>query len=171
MDEQWTRTLERLRAKDEITETLLRYARGADRLDPGLQQSAFWPEAVLDYGPMFHGSAVEFSAFLEAVHRPMATHTHHVSNISIQIDVDTGDTAVSEAYVLVRTRTRDESGLHDMQAHGRYVDRWERRDGEWRIAGRTYVHSLDEVVEVTGEVYGPAGSRDGSSDPSYALER
>ena len=31
---------------------------------------------------------------------------------------------------------------------GRYVDRFERRDGEWKIAHRTVVHEWDKVEHV-----------------------
>ena len=48
---------------------------------------------------------------------------------------------------------------------GRYVDRFERRDGEWRIAHRNLVHEWDKVEHV--ELAFPPGRypEGGRSDP------
>lgn len=45
-----------------------------------------------------------------------------------------GDTAHAESYVIVVLLSND--GRHAQVISGRYVDRLERRDGEWRIAVR-----------------------------------
>src|SRR3546814_8807643 len=58
--------------------------------------------------------------------------THHsLLNNTVEID---GDSAHSETYYLFVARNRDESLW---MAGGRYIDRLERRDGEWKIALRT----------------------------------
>lgn len=156
--------LARLVAKEQITERLLGYARGVDRLDRELMSEAFHPGAEFDYGEMFRGTGEGFSDFILEVHPPMETHTHHLSNIRVAVD---GDRADSEAYVIVRMRTRSADGTaHETAAHGRYVDEWERRDGDWRISRRRYLHSLDEMWEARTTIYPVGGSRDGS-DPSY----
>ena len=158
--------LERLLAKEEITERLLGYARGVDRLDLDLVRATFHPGAVADYGEMFQGTGDGFADFIGEVHPPMETHTHHLSNIAIVVD---GDRAGSEAYVMVRTRTRGEDGTaHEMVSHGRYVDEWERRDGEWRISRRRYLHSLDEMWVARTTMFPVGGARD-ETDPSYEV--
>ena len=55
--------------------------------------------------------------------------------------------------------------LHDIRNLGRYIDRWERRDGSWRIIHRRYVHDFDQTGPATGE-FETMGKRD-RSDPSY----
>ncbi len=55
-----------------------------------------------------------------------------ISLLNNTLDID-GDTAHSETYYLFVARNHDESVW---QAGGRYVDRLERRNGEWRIAMR-----------------------------------
>jgi ketosteroid isomerase-like protein len=158
--------LERLLAKEQITDALLGYARGVDRLDLEQIRQTFHPDAVADYGAMFQGTGAEFADFIGQVHPPMETHTHHLSNISIQVD---GDRAGSECYVIVRTRTVAEDGTkRDTSAYGRYIDRWERRDGTWRIAHRRYLHSLDETWSAETHLFPVAGSRD-ESDPSFEV--
>lgn len=164
--EQMRAHLERLLAKEQITDTLLAYARGADRLDLDLIRAAFHPGAVADYGAMFTGTGEEFAAFIGQVHPPMLSHSHHLSNIAITVD---GSQAGSECYVLVRTRTIGEDGVtHDAMAFGRYVDEWEQRAGSWRIVHRRYLHALDLVEPVELTLFPVTGSRD-RTDPSFEV--
>ena len=167
MDQDAAAHLERLLAKEAITERLLGYARGVDRLDLDLVRATFHPGAEADYGEMFRGTGEGFADFIGGCTSPMETHTHHLSNISVTVD---GDRAGSEAYVIVRTRTRGEDGTaHEMVSHGRYADEWERRAGEWRISRRRYLHSLDEAWPARTTLFPPGGSRDGD-DPSCAVD-
>lgn len=158
--------LERLLAKEQITDTLLGYARGADRLDLDLIRAAFHPGAVADYGDMYQGTGEGFADFIGQVHPPMQTHSHHLSNISVTV---AGDRAGSECYVITRTRTVGEDGaIHDTMAFGRYVDAWERRGGTWRIAHRRYLHSLDVIDAVALTLFPVTGTRD-PDDPSFEV--
>lgn len=158
--------LQRLLAKEAISERLLDYARGADRNDLDLIRATFHPGATADYGAMFQGTGEGFADFIGEVHPPMQTHTHHLSNIAITVD---GDRAGSECYVIMHARTVGARGVaHDTASHGRYVDQWERRDGEWRISHRRYLHSLDELWRVETSLFPPGGSRD-HDDPSYGV--
>lgn len=154
--------------KQAIAEVLADYARGADRIDVDLLTSVFHPDAEADYGAMFTGTGHEFAAFLATVHPTMEAHHHQLGNMTIRVE---GDRAGSETYVSVRLRTRSESGVPiDIASHGRYVDRWERREGRWRIAHRRYLHDLDEMWESRGGAYESSGARN-RDDPSYAVLR
>ena len=55
-----------------------------------------------------------------------------------------------------------------MIAAVRYVDRMERRDGEWRIAKRVMVLDWHRVEPVSGVNVSMAGGRRDRSDPSYS---
>ena len=55
-----------------------------------------------------------------------------------------------------------------MSSIGRYLYRWEKRDGAWRISRRRYVNTLDEARPVGPLMYPTEGARD-RSDPSYDL--
>lgn len=152
--------------KQAITEKLLDYCRAMDRIDLDLARSVFHPEAEADYGAMYTGTGYGFADFIGQVHPPMKAHSHHLSNVRITVD---GDRAGSEAYVVVRMRTAGTDGaLTDLVSHGRYVDRWERRDGTWRIAHRHYLHTMDDSVPVNRPMFPTAGSRD-REDPSYEV--
>lgn len=70
---------------------------------------------------------------------------------------------------MVRLRSRAADGrLHDIVSLGRYVDRWERRDGAWRVTERRYLHTMDETRPVVAYGFATTGSRDGD-DPSYGV--
>jgi hypothetical protein len=75
------------------------------------------------------------------MHEAGQVSTHH-NLLNVTIDLD-GDTAHTETYYLFVGRNRDET---NWIAGGRYVDRLERRQGEWKIALRT------NVVEWSGMV-------------------
>jgi len=159
-------TLAMLIAKDEITETLAAYCRAVDRLDMELGRAVFHDDAVADYGAMYQGTGHGFMEFVRSAHLTMQTHSHQIGSITIRVD---GEHAGSECYVIVRLRAAAPDGaLTDVVSHGRYVDRWERRDGTWRIAHRQYLHTMDERRPVAATTFPTTGSRD-ASDPSYAV--
>jgi len=80
----------------------------------------------------FVGGPVDLFNWASALHEQGQVATHH-NLLHHSCDID-GDTAHSEIYYLFVGRNRDES---NWIAGGRYVDRLERRDGEWKIALRT----------------------------------
>jgi hypothetical protein len=117
--------------RQDIADCLVRFSRGMDRFDRELFLSAFHPDAVIAAGD-FVGGPVELYDWAQPMHEAgqYAT-THNLLNNSCEID---GDTAHSETYYLFVGRNRDDS---NWLAGGRYLDRLERRDGEWRIAFRS----------------------------------
>jgi hypothetical protein len=140
-----------LKDRREIFDVLKRYTRGADRHDKELVASAFWPEATISFGaPMSRDEYVDWE---EGVLAGYAAHQHHVTGQTIEID---GDTAHVESYLVYflvpRDRSADSAGAatpgraltseKTRLGSGRYIERWERRDGEWRILVREYVEDL-----------------------------
>ena len=73
--------LRQLLDKQSITERVLDYARGVDRIDRSLICSVFHEGARLDYGAMFLGTREKFADFIGVVHSAMDAHSHHLSNI------------------------------------------------------------------------------------------
>jgi ketosteroid isomerase-like protein len=158
--------LQEIMDKQSITDRLLDYARGVDRIDRELIGSVFHEDAYLNYGAMFKGTGEEFADFIEVVHPAMEAHSHHLGNIRINVD---GDRAGSESYVLARLRARGPNGtLNDTVSSGRYVDRWVRQRGEWRIVHRNYLHCMDSTQGAGTPGYPATGDRS-VSDPSYAV--
>lgn len=123
-------TLQMLVDRMAIMDCLTRYCRGVDRFDRDLILSCYHPDAEDDHGE-FVGSPEEFVEWVFALHEAGQISTQHcITNHSCEID---GDTAHTETYYQFNARNRDESVWI---AGGRYIDRFERRDGTWKIANR-----------------------------------
>ena len=120
-----------------IRDVLRRYARGLDRHDVALESSAFWPDAQVNYG-FFSGSRDAFVEWGNATHAAnYARHEHHITNQSVEIQ---GDKAEVESYVIFFLRGKDEQTTYIGGA--RYIDRMERRHGQWRIAVREFLPDI-----------------------------
>ncbi|TCM35339.1 nuclear transport factor 2 family protein [Novosphingobium sp. ST904] len=119
--------------KQDIMECLVRFSRGMDRFDRDIYLSAFHEDAETAAGP-FVGSAADCWDWAIPMHEAGQILTHHAL-LQTTIDLD-GDTAHTETYYQFTGRNRDESLW---VAGGRYIDRLERRDGQWKIALRTNV--------------------------------
>jgi hypothetical protein len=150
--------------KQAITEAIYRYGRCMDRLDRDLGRTMFWPEATVDYDKqMYQGTGWGFIDMVMEAHPNYASHSHQFSNILISVQ---GHTATSETYGDVTLRLIDADGLcRDSRNLGRYVDRWERRSGEWRIIDRKYLHDFDQSGRSAGD-FATTGRRD-RLDASY----
>ncbi len=127
--------------KQEIREVLMRYGRGVDRLDEDLIRSCYHEDSFDDHGH-WKGNGQDFAAFIVASLRERSHHTTHaVANVLIEINPSDPDKARSEAYSLAYLRRNDESGREWLDFFsGRYVDKFERRNGEWKIVHRVVVH-------------------------------
>ena len=111
------------------------YMRGLDRLDGDLLAAQFWPEARLEYG-IFCGGPADFASFCMEALKDHDANQHMLGQHLI--DFGSPDEAFGEVYYQAYHRTTDEAGAkRDLFIAGRYVDRYERRGGEWRIAYRS----------------------------------
>jgi len=124
-------TIEDVLDREQIVACLHRYTRGVDRHDWELLRSAYHEDAVDDHGN-FVGTRDEFVTWVEQFHSQHVRHQHSITNITIDLD---GDVAHTESYYFVTMQFPDDSVPLNVNG-GRYVDRFERRDGEWRIAAR-----------------------------------
>jgi ketosteroid isomerase-like protein len=120
--------------REAIWDCVYRYARGLDRHDADVFASAYHEDAIDRHGA-FLGRTSEFVPWgLELLASEWDSHTHFITNNRVEIE---GDVAHSECYVLFVQRRRDAEKI-DLGG-GRYIDRLERRHGEWRIAARELV--------------------------------
>jgi hypothetical protein len=120
--------------KQAITEVLARFMRACDRGDPAGLRECFHPDAVEDHGGTYLGPASAWVDSIEAVlTHPRTKMTHCMTNVLIEVR---GDQAASEAYVTTTSRVRVGAELVDSTSCSRVLDRFERRDGVWRIAHR-----------------------------------
>jgi hypothetical protein len=164
--------LDELKSRAEIAEVVMRYCRAFDRCDEAMLRSCFHTDSTHQHGA-FNGPSSEFCTMgLELVRGLVLSH-HQLGQISIEID---GERAYVESYFTSYHRfgaTPPPGG----QAHedrilgGRYIDRFERRDGVWKIAHRQGVNEWVryEAASDRGFFERPErerGKRD-RSDPVY----
>jgi hypothetical protein len=133
-----------------IYDVIVRYCRGVDRSDPGLVLAAFHDDAIDNHFGVilpFREAIGTLKAARSGGKSPPSktTSMHNICNVLIEVD---GDIARCESYVTVIVRIPQDGRAVDWTHAGRYVDRFERRDGEWRIAYRTVVYDLERFDEV-----------------------
>jgi hypothetical protein len=150
-----------------IEDSLQSYCRGIDRLHSPSIAAAFHPGAMLiDYGPQ----PMTIEAFAEyaptSLGRKFVATQHRISNTTVD---RRADHALVETYVHAThvQETPDGRRLHTFV--GRYIDRFEERDGAWKIAQRTLRNDWSDV-DVMGDpmssTYVPSGRGD-SPDPIW----
>ncbi len=145
--------------RHEIMQALLRYARGVDRHDKALMASAYHPDAWDDHG-MKSAPASEFCDWAIALHDNIQTkHQHCILNHSVELD---GDIAHAETYYFFWGENREGP---PMLSFGRYIDRFEKREGKWAIAyQRCLVEKVGYFME--GEMSPEAFAASHSTGPS-----
>ena len=122
----------------QIRQALGRYCRGVDRGEREVMLSAYHPDAIQEHG-YFHGKPADLiDLLIERMDRTGHVTQHHVTNWLIEVD---GDTARVEAYCIIWNPEVDEEtgALKAVQSRSRYLDRFEKRDGAWKIVHRRLV--------------------------------
>ena len=129
--------------REQIRQCLQRYARGVDRFDKALILSAFHPDCIDEHGK-FVGNAEEFVDWALNMHSSaQLSHQHCLLNHSCDLD---GDTAHCETYFMFTAMNRRGKPL--TIGGGRYIDRLEKRDGEWRIAARVTLRDWSNLENI-----------------------
>jgi SnoaL-like domain len=145
--------LQRLLDERAIRRRLLDYCRGVDRGDAELVASVYHPDATDDHGS-FKGLGVDFAEYVVSRLGANYLATMHTIGDSI-IEFAGPGVARVETYVCARQRKEDEQGPVLETFGGRYIDRFECRAGEWKIADRVVVREWDKVERI--EPAFPAG--------------
>jgi len=142
--------LELLLAERAIQRVLCSYSRAADRYDLELMRSCYWPEGTDDHGS-YVGGLDGFIEFVGPALSRFERTSHFLGNMLIDVDLAANE-ARAETYAVAFHRFHDAVGqLTDMLAGLRYVDRFERRGGEWRIARRVCAFEWRRTDPVTDE--------------------
>jgi hypothetical protein len=128
--------------KMELLELLHRYCRAIDRRDYDLLRTVYHLDGIDDHGGLYSGSAEDF--IVKAVPQglaPYAITTHQIMNATFKVD---GDRAEGESSVLCAHISKDDP-LDNTIVSGRYLDKFERRNGEWRILHRKTMSDWSNV--------------------------
>ena len=167
----WSELLE----KQAISEQLYVYCRAIDRMDKELLRGVFVADLVAQYSPDHVARSVdELIDWLWRHHLTFHGHSHQIANILIEL----GDgTATSEAYLHARLLRRLTGGRLELYTvMGRHLDRWQKRDGVWRIAHRRFLTDFFDIRETAdllpeGASFAARDPDDVRRDPSYELFR
>lgn len=131
--------------REAIRDCIYRYCRGIDRADEASLRKAYWPDAHDNHGA-YSGSAEGFIRHALEVFKSGPRNIHQVSNILIEF-LDPS-TAIVESYFNALQRSLDKEGVvRQVLLAGRYCDRFEKREGEWRVADRTVAYDWVEEQE------------------------
>jgi hypothetical protein len=131
--------------KADCTDLVMRVARAIDRCDAVLLASLFHPDATDDHG-LFTGTATDFIAFVMPLLATMKRTQHVLGQTLVELD---GDRAASETYFVAHHTLAGPEGDIFMLAAGRYLDRFERRDGAWKISHRHAVYDWNSAAPST----------------------
>lgn len=171
IDQKTLSALREVADKQAIANCLAMHSRGVDRADANLLGSTYHPEAEEAYGMR---PASEFVSFVTQIQKGLPATLHRTNQMWIKVE---GDTARSESYVTAYVETPGENGNIQRLVGGRYLDRFVRYEGEWRIAQRIYVMDWNMNWPTTALPYEPpvqmahftpTGGK-GASDPGRTL--
>ncbi len=126
-----------------MAEVVLRYCRGVDRLDLPAVRACYHDDAV-DHHTGFDGNPDDYVAWLDVVLRRFAGTMHFVGNCLVEVD---GDRARAETYGNAHHWGDPvDDPTRNFVSGFRYVDRFERRDGVWRVAERWAVREWTRSI-------------------------
>lgn len=132
-----------------IRDCITRYCRGMDRMDRDLVRSAYHADAIDDH-LAFVGPVEAFIDWSFEYARTQTRHQHYVTNHHVELD---GEVAHAETYYLYVGSFADEATPLTITG-GRYLDRFERRNGRWAIAARRCL--VEWKTEAASLLTGPA---------------
>ncbi|HEY3263058.1 MAG TPA: nuclear transport factor 2 family protein [Pseudonocardiaceae bacterium] len=172
--------LQRLLDRDGLVRLSGTYLRGLDRRDAELLRSVFHDDATTHYGA-FRGGPDDFVAMAMRALSGHETNQHFLGQINLWFGPEAVGQpvrrATGEVYFQAFHRVSATDGhggaRTDLFICGRYVDRYECRDGDWRIAHRTEIVDWART-EPTADDYLPThphavlGRRD-RTDLSYRI--
>ena len=157
--------LQELLDRRDIEDVVLRYCRGIDRRDRDLVRACYHPDAIDDHGS-FRGTVGEF---IEWVFRLLGRYSqtmHFVGNVLVDLE---GDVAAAETYGIAFHRSDEDKPQLNLMTGFRYLDRFEKRAGTWRIATRTAVTEWSRIDDKPGRWETPEGFLTGLPDRGDAL--
>jgi hypothetical protein len=150
--------LQRLIDKDAIRDALCRYARAVDRGDWALMRSTYHRDAYDEHGE-YQGSVDGLVAWLDQRFAGVDNSMHFLGNCMIEFAGP--DLALVEtSFVSRRLRAPTDAESKNLEPQdamcregwGRYVDRFERRKGEWRVAARCVVMEASSTSVAMGGI-------------------
>jgi len=152
-----------------LHELVQNYCRAVDRRDYALLETIYHPDSIDDHTPEFKGSGPEFVRWSPSIMERFAFTQHVIINASFIVE---GDIAQGECF-MVAYHLGNKEPQRETIAHGRYLDRYEKRDGVWRILHRKTVFDWSEARPYDKELFtrisrGTTKGRPDENDPLYS---
>lgn len=161
--------IDRLTSINAIRDCIYSVSRGTDRIDGDILRAAFHDDAVVHFGHIYDGPV---GGWIEStlVHQATQSQRQHlVGNMIVHVD---GERATAESYGIDRHKTPMNGQVLDMVMATRTLDRFERRDGKWRIVERTKVMDWGRTISADEGLYEHSPlvrGADDRSDLSYQV--
>ncbi len=150
------------------------YCRASDRHDHELLRTLYHEDAEDDHGGFFKGLAMEFIDRLPEIQAPMMILHHNITTSNLALD---GDYAEGEHYVLAYHKVATDSDPLDLLIGGRYLDQYQKREGQWKFSKRAVLAdwaTVNQPSQVDLEhplIEGSHIGCPGQADPSYSFFR
>ena len=158
--------VESLQDRQDILDCLQRECRARDRQDAAQIASCWWEDGVDEHGPVIT-MAPDYPERANKGHRDNFSMTSH--NITNHLCDIQGDTAYCESYVVGGLFWKN--GKTTTIAFGRYLDKLEKRDGEWRLHTRRCTIEMTADTDASwvysNNIKGFLKARWDGCDPSY----
>ncbi len=148
-EDQLSNGIDWLTARAAIQDCLYRYCHAVDRRRWNLMESVFHEDAMAKVSVLPRSPWREFVKQGAALLEFVGTTHHQLNNIKIDFDNDGADV---ESYICAFHHVPADAppggpfggtgAAYDAVFSGRYIDRFEKRNGEWRIAEHSSVSDL-----------------------------
>lgn len=158
--------LDALASRLEIQNVVSGYAHAVDRRDFDAVRECYHPDAYDDHG-RYKGGVDGLIDYMHALASKLVSTYHLMGTPYIELD---GDVARVETFSIYRRELIGDD--HPVLSGLRYADRFERRDGRWRIAERLVILDWEHLAGGPPPVpCGPEWLRGGlgAQDPAYEM--
>jgi|TARA_B110000495_G_C23003003_1_gene592140 hypothetical protein len=137
--------IETLLAEQAIRKVVTFYSRGCDRCDVDIFKLAFHDDAEVKYGT-YDGHYEKFCNDIVTGNLTLKDTSHTIINEHYNIDVNANQ-GTGEIYVLAFWGSEG----FNYTCSGRYLDKYECRDGDWRISFRQYIYDWSRTTKYRGD--------------------
>ncbi|WP_231626232.1 nuclear transport factor 2 family protein [Novosphingobium sp. AAP83] len=159
--------LEELQSREALRHLVATYGHAIDRRNWDLLRTLYHHDAIDDHTPYYCGSVDGYIAWLPGMMANWRATIHTALSAVFAFD---GDHAQSEIAARAWHLTLD--GARQFVAWGRYADHYERRDGIWRFARRSFILDYSEdLPALGGDDFGSSGVATGcagAGDPIHS---
>lgn len=132
--------LQLMLAREKIRDCIARLARGEDRRCDQRISLCFWPDATTDFG-IFEGNFRQYLDWVTPGSPAVLLTQHILGQTLVQVR---HKQAAAETHVISYHRINTGEQERDIVIGGRYLDRLEKRNNEWRIIQRTMLYDWSQ---------------------------